>query len=148
MFRNSLFRTSVERGLDDDIFSYVDDIIRMNGLSTLKTDSIGYFPPTSVYENEEEYTIVIDLPGVNKEDVSIGIKDGKLTISGKRNTLDNYGKEIYNFNRHFGSFRKDFNISEKHLDVSSIDFSLNDGILIGKIGKKKEEKAQLEIKVK
>jgi HSP20 family molecular chaperone IbpA len=43
-------------------------------------------PRVDVYENEHEYLIVADLPGVTKQDLRLDIDDDELKLEGTRNT--------------------------------------------------------------
>ena len=44
---------------------------------------------TDVKENDKEYTLYIDLPGFEKEDLSLSLKDGYVTVSAKKSGEDN-----------------------------------------------------------
>lgn len=41
-------------------------------------------PPVDVFENAEELLVVVDLPGVDPENVSLKFADNVLTLSGSR----------------------------------------------------------------
>jgi len=43
-----------------------------------------FFPPSDVVEKQDSYVIAIDLPGVKKEDITMDLHQGKLTVSGTR----------------------------------------------------------------
>lgn len=45
-------------------------------------------PRVDVYENEQEYLIVADLPGVKKESLKLDIDDDELKLEGVRDTQD------------------------------------------------------------
>jgi HSP20 family protein len=45
-----------------------------------------WVPPTDVWETEEEWTAVLDLPGVDQSDLKVQIKGEVLTVSGRRNS--------------------------------------------------------------
>jgi len=40
-------------------------------------------PPADIFETEKALVVVVDLPGVDKGDIDVGIADDVLTISGK-----------------------------------------------------------------
>ena len=44
-----------------------------------------FAPPIDVFENAEELLVVVDLPGVAPEDVTLGFSDNVLTLNGSRN---------------------------------------------------------------
>ena len=39
-------------------------------------------PSVDIYENTEEYLLYVDIPGVNREDISIDLDNGQLTLTG------------------------------------------------------------------
>jgi HSP20 family molecular chaperone IbpA len=43
-----------------------------------------WIPPVDIAEDDKEYTIKVELPGVNKEDVRVSVEGGVLSISGER----------------------------------------------------------------
>ena len=48
-----------------------------------------FVPTTDIYETDKALTVVVEMPGVDKSNVDIAVKDGMLTIDGKsifRNT--------------------------------------------------------------
>ncbi|MFZ5354247.1 MAG: Hsp20/alpha crystallin family protein [Bacillota bacterium] len=62
-----------------------------------------------IKENEKEYIISADLPGVNKEEINIDLKYDRLTISVERNEQINEEKENYiRRERRFGSMSRSF----------------------------------------
>ena len=43
-----------------------------------------WLPAVDIAEDDKEYTIKAELPGVNKEDVRVTVEGGVLTITGER----------------------------------------------------------------
>lgn len=41
-------------------------------------------PDTDMSETENEYVVMVDLPGMSKKDIKINYQDNRLTISGER----------------------------------------------------------------
>ena len=41
-------------------------------------------PALDVYEDKENFTVRAELPGMKKEEISVSLQDGDLTISGER----------------------------------------------------------------
>ncbi len=50
--------------------------------STFTRETIA--PPVDVFENAEELLVVVDLPGVAPENVTLGFSDNVLTLSAQR----------------------------------------------------------------
>ena len=57
-------------------------------------------------ETEGEYLIKAELPEVRKEDVSITVQDGVLTLSGERRQEKREdGEKVHRIERHYGIVR-------------------------------------------
>lgn len=70
------------------------------GESSIRADMI---------DNEKEYVIKAEIPGVNKEDIKLDLRDDILTISVEHNEQANEERENYiRRERRFGSFSRSF----------------------------------------
>ncbi|HET9244007.1 MAG TPA: Hsp20/alpha crystallin family protein [Gaiella sp.] len=68
-------------------FRLLDDVFRgFGGWSGSRVT--GFTPLLDVRENDEEYLVMVDLPGVKSEDVSIEVNDGVVSISGSRTPVE------------------------------------------------------------
>ncbi len=86
-------------------------------------------PQVDVAEDDEALYIRAELPGVKREDISLDLSDGVLTISGSKPfTHDNRSENYYMIERQYGSFRRTFNIP-KAVDVHAIQARLENGML-------------------
>lgn len=56
------------------------------------TTSSGGHPPINIFEKEGVYMVLAELPGLQKEDIKVEIKENLLRIAGMRKT--DYGKDI------------------------------------------------------
>jgi HSP20 family molecular chaperone IbpA len=59
------------------------------------------YPPVDVYENEEEFLLVADLPGVDPEAVTVELEAGTLHVAGKQNPAWTGSLEAVRFERSF-----------------------------------------------
>jgi len=104
-------------------------------------------PAVDTYEKGETITIEIELPGVDKKDVAVDVKDRVLSIKGKR-SLDKEIKEenYYRRERCYGTFHRSFNLPA-FIKPENIKAEFKDGILKVQIPKPEEEKPkQISIK--
>lgn len=114
------------------------------GIST----KVDWEPSTNIIEGEEELIIEVELPGVNKEDVSIILqKNQELIIRGikKQPRLNNSQVTYYLFEREFGNFYKKI-IIDFPLDTSNIKSIMENGVLNVRIPKKKTKKIDVKIR--
>ena len=98
---------------------------------------------TDVHEHEDHYTVDIDLPGFRKEDISLELEKGYLTVSAAKNldkdSNDDVGK-IIRKERYSGSMQRSFYVGE-NLTEEDIKASFKDGVLSLFVPKK--EKVQI-----
>ncbi len=94
-------------------------------------------PAADVSETEAEYLIKADLPQVPKEDVSITVQDGVLTLSGERRQEKHEENEkLHRVERSFGSFLRRFSLPE-NADEQGIRAESRDGVIMIHIPKHK-----------
>lgn len=114
------------------------------GIST----KVDWEPNTNIIEAEEELIIEVELPGVNKEDVSIILqRNQELVIKGIKLQPRIKKPEVtyYLFEREFGHFYKKI-IIDFPLDISNIKSIMENGVLIVRIPKKESKKIPINIK--
>jgi HSP20 family protein len=104
-------------------------------------------PAINVSENENESVIVVELPGVKKEDIKISIENGWLTMSGERKSFE-APKITRVLHREIES--KPFARSIKlphHVDAEKISAELANGLLKISLPKAEEVRPRtIEIK--
>ena len=112
------------------------------------TDS-PWSPTVNISENEDGYLLTAELPGVNKEDIDIDLKDNTLTLKGEKKAEKKEEKENYiRVESSYGKFERSFYVSDD-IDVSKVDANFKDGVLRIKLVKKEEAKPkQIKVEVK
>ncbi len=86
-------------------------------------------PRCDVKETEKGYVIHAELPGVNKEDINIEVKDNVLSITGQRKEEKIQEKEKWHrTERFFGSFQRSMLLPEGVTDAD-IKAKLENGVL-------------------
>lgn len=89
-------------------------------------------PPVDIYETNDGLVLVADLPGVNKDGLSIEVKDDILTLQGRtQHALP--GRPVYQEFELVNFFRQ-FQLSDS-VDVPSISAELKHGVLTLKLPK-------------
>lgn len=87
-------------------------------------------PRADVYEKEGLIVYETELPGISKEDVSVRIENGKLTVAGEAKqdeTLrrDNY----YRRERSYGRVERSFAIPADRVDPTESEAQFEDGVV-------------------
>jgi HSP20 family protein len=99
-----------------------------------------WMPPVDIAEDEKEYTIKVELPGVSKEDVKVTVEGGVLSITGERKAeKEEKDKKYHRIERSYGSFFRSFTLPEG-TSTEKIGAGFKDGIL--KLHLPKDEKAK------
>ena len=107
------------------------------------------WPRVDITEEENEYKIKADLPGLEKKDISISVEEGVLSIEGeKKAELEKKEKDrYYHFERSYGKFRRAFSLPE-YVDEKSINANLKNGVLEVSLKKTEPPKPKkIEVKV-
>ncbi len=115
---------------------------------SLPTGQAGTFiPKVDVIENETSYEIHFAVPGLNKEDFNIELKDNYLTVSGERKfSNETKDKNFRSVETNYGSFSRSFSLPE-NIDSSKINAKYDKGILELSIPKDEKKALKQNIKV-
>lgn len=108
--------------LFDDLFDDMFDRPSYRNLAVMKTD---------VHEKDGNYILDIELPGYNKEDVNIELKDGYINISASHDTTDEEKDakgNIIRQERSFGSCSRSFYVGN-NFTADDIKAKFENGIL-------------------
>jgi len=107
-----------------------------------KTVPARYFiPSTDIYETEDALTVVMEVPGVVKEDLSIELENDVLRVEGQIKFANYAGMEPVYTEYNVGHFARTFALSNK-IDQKTINAQLNDGVLTLTLNKAKEARAR------
>lgn len=104
-------------------------------------------PAIDIAENENESLILAEVPGVKKEDISISVENGWLTLKGERKPTDvSNVKRVLHREIEIEPFTR--SIKLPHLiDVNNISAELENGILRISLPKAEEVRSRtIEIK--
>jgi HSP20 family protein len=124
---NRFFGAPLWRGFDDDFFG--------RPLGTLFNSNLpsgsAFAPRVDVAEDEKHLYLHVELPGLEKENVSVTVNDeGVLTIKGERKqeTEDKNGKNYLRVERSYGSFVRSFALPET-VKADTIQGAFDKGVL-------------------
>jgi len=99
----------------------------------------GAYPKVNVYEYDDKIGIVAEIPGLDKNNVTVDVEDSVLTISGDKHGFDDSGGKCITRELKQSSFKRSFNLGE-HLDGDNVGASFKDGMLSISIPKIEPEK--------
>ena len=105
-----------------------------------------FVPVADVYETKEANIVVLELPGVDPEQLAVTVEKRVLTISGRSRSLVPEGYSLTHAEYRDGEYERSFTLSES-IDSQSIEAELKDGLLKLKLPKSRPAPAAT-IKVK
>ena len=105
-----------------------------------------WIPAADIYEDEREYTLALDLPGINRESLDVSLDEGRLTIRGERSQAE--GVNVRRVERPQGRFVRSFTLPDA-VERKQIVADYKDGVLLLHLPKRTEKKsARVRIEVK
>lgn len=98
-----------------------------------------FLPNADIYETPNELKVVLEMPGIEKNNVEINIEDGILRVQGQLD-LSNYGglQPLYT-EYNVGHYARSFDLSSK-IDQSKIAAEMKNGVLSLTLPKVEEAK--------
>ena len=127
----------MNRTIFDDLFDVSRQMNRI--LSDSGWQNTKRWPETNIYENHDDYILVAKVPGMDKEELDITLKDNSLVISGERNKDGVSGGNAHLDERFSGAFERSFMLNEK-IDTEKIEAETSNGLLIIRLPKAAESK--------
>ncbi|MES1170991.1 MAG: Hsp20/alpha crystallin family protein [Actinomycetota bacterium] len=88
-----------------------------------------FAPALDVEENEDNFTLHVEVPGVKPEDVDVSIEESVLTVAGSRNFYEDKSAEGFRrVERSFGTFRRSVRLPDR-VDPDAVTAEYKDGLL-------------------
>lgn len=103
---------------------------------------------TDVKENENDYELQVEVPGVSKENISIDYENGYVTIAAKTNKSKDEKDKEGNYirrERYSGSYSRSYYVGD--VDRESIKAKLDNGVLSIVVPKVKAEEQKKAITI-
>lgn len=107
-----------------------------------------WIPAVDVLETDTEFQIRAELPGIEKEQVSLAVEEGVLTISGRREQeKEENGKRYHKIERAYGSFARSFTVPDI-VDQHKVTAEFKNGVLTVRLPKSEKARPKsIEVKV-
>lgn len=104
-----------------------------------KTEDV-FAPTCEITEEEKQFLISLDIPGLKKEDINIEVKENQLYVSGERKFTGKSEKDtVLRSERRYGKFTRTFTLPA-NVNTEAIQARFENGVL--ELALPKEEKAQ------
>jgi HSP20 family protein len=88
-----------------------------------------YVPYSDIYETDDALAVLMEMPGVERKDVSIALENDVLRVEGKIDFTKYEGMEPVYTEFNVGHYTRSFTLSSK-IDREKISAQLDDGVLV------------------
>ncbi len=130
-------------------FSRIFDELFPGSRLANENDKAFLSPQVDITDDDKHYQIVVDIPGVKKEDIHVTVENGVLTLEAERNeenTEEKKGKVIRK-ERRSGKYARSFNVG-RTISVEDISGNFDNGVLtisVPKVSQQKPVSKRVEI---
>ena len=121
---NRLFEDATQRRMDVD--------------QNDELETADWYPAADVFDGAAEYTVAIDLPGIDRATLDIGVDDNRLTVKGSRPAQE---ATTHRAECPRGKFLRTFTVPAS-VNQDGIKADYRDGVLQIHLPKQPERKAQ------
>jgi HSP20 family protein len=87
-----------------------------------------FLPITDIFETDHALTVVLEMPGVSKDNVEIGVENDVLTIAGQIDYSGYEGLQPLYTEYNIGNYSRSFQIPSK-IEQDGIKAELKDGVM-------------------
>ena len=101
-----------------------------------------FVPTADIYETQDALTVILEMPGVEKGNVSVRVEEGRLQVEGRLDLTKYQGVRPLYTEYNVGHYARSFQLSSK-IDQANIAAALNDGVLSLTLPKVQEAKPRV-----
>ena len=131
------FLTPFDRLFDSMMETSFPEIINMVGLRPFEGTA---YPKVNVYEYDNKISVIAEIPGIDKKNLTVEVEDNILTIKGnKHGFMEDTDATVLRKELKHSAFERKFTLGES-LDGEDIKASFKDGLLSVEIPKVEPEK--------
>jgi HSP20 family protein len=124
--------------------NWIDDFVG----SRIAPRTSSFEPRIEIKENDSDFAITAELPGLNKDDFKLTVENDHLTLEGEKKVEhEDKNDGYYRSERSYGAFKRTFRLTNS-VDKKNIKADYKIGILVITVPKSKEAKPKaVEINV-
>ncbi len=106
-----------------------------------------FLPTADIYETQDALSVVLEMPGVEKNNIDVSVENGVLKVEGRLDFSKYQGLQPLYTEYNVGHYSRSFRLSSK-IDHNRIGAELKDGVLALTLPKVEEAKPiTIQVKV-
>jgi HSP20 family protein len=98
-----------------------------------------FVPTADIYESGDALTVILEMPGVERDNVDVRVGEGMLNIEGRLDLAKYQGVVPLYTEYNIGHYARSFGLSSK-IDQTKISADLKDGVLVVTLPKAEQAK--------
>jgi HSP20 family protein len=87
-----------------------------------------FVPTADIYETQDALTVILEMPGVEKGNITVRVEDSLLHVEGRLDLTKYQGLQPLYIEYNIGHYARSFQLSSK-IDQTKIGAALSDGVL-------------------
>jgi len=137
------FLTPFDRVFDKLTSDLFPSLSKEFGVGLFEKES---YPKVDIIDHKDRISIEAEIPGLKKDQITVDVKDGVLTISGQKQAKREEHEEGAYVRRELkrSSFRRSFALGD-NLDHENVNAQFQDGVLVVDIAKVKPVETKAKI---
>ncbi len=89
-----------------------------------------YTPACEIRDEEKQFTISLDVPGLKQEEIDIEVKDNRLHVTGERKTeVKTEQDQVVKTEKRYGKFTRVFSLPQ-HVNTEGIEAAYENGVVM------------------
>ncbi|HEX9988102.1 MAG TPA: Hsp20/alpha crystallin family protein [Chloroflexia bacterium] len=127
--------------LFDGFFGRAFDLTPWRDTANWGTQWGSFIPAINVVENDKEYSVTAELPGMDENDIELAMNKGALVIKGeKKRESEDKGNGYHRIERSYGTFHRTLPLPQE-VDAEKVEATFKKGILTVTLPKLPEAQA-------
>jgi HSP20 family protein len=126
--------------------NWIDDFFGSEGWFEPRAIT-GTYPAVEVREEKDHFELTAEVPGLTREDISVTVENGVLTLSGEKKHEKEEEKKGYRYSeRNYGRFERSFSLGD-NVSPENVEAEYKNGVLRVRLKKNpKAEPKQIQVK--
>lgn len=132
---------SLQRAINQVFDSFFEGF-NLSPFADFNTSPGRFSPSLDISENDKEFQVTAELPGMDEKDVELSLSNHTLTLKGeKKEEREDRRKDYYRMERSYGMFSRSIPIPEG-VDLDKVEASFKKGVLTVTLPKTPEAQKQ------
>ncbi|WP_342241886.1 Hsp20/alpha crystallin family protein [Inquilinus sp. OTU3971] len=93
-----------------------------------RTSGTGSFPPINIFQQGDDFVAIVELPGMDKNNLEIEAKENTIRISGRKTIQYDEGASIHRRERIWGTFDRTISVPIQ-IDPDAVKADYQEGVL-------------------